>query len=92
MRIFVTVFIFTFFLFAIQCNNKSTLINYSESGNKFVEDSITDKKQKLINKFEKRRLKNEKKYDSLKIKGDSTKNKSSLSGFNGSTPRYNETN
>lgn len=55
-----------------------------------IEDSLMTEKEKLAKKFEEERLANEKKYDSLKIKGDSTKNKSNLSGFIGDTPIYNE--
>lgn len=74
----------------IMCNNKNTLHDSNVERINKIEDSLNYRKQKLKKKIEEKRLANEKKYDSLKIKGDSAKNKSNLSDFLENTPIYNK--
>ncbi|MBW1617560.1 MULTISPECIES: hypothetical protein [Empedobacter] len=48
-------------------------------------------KKELSKYFDEQQKKLEKKYDSLNIKGDSTKNKSTVTDIFDTTPIYNET-
>lgn len=56
-----------------------------------VIDSVDQQKRALDEYFRSQQLNTEKKYDSLTIKGDSTRNKSTVIDFIDEAPIFNET-
>ena len=54
-------------------------------------DDQTKKDQEMLDYFKLEQLKNEQKWDSLQLKEDSLRNKSTLSGFIDDVPYFNET-
>lgn len=55
-----------------------------------VEESMDEKKRRLKEKFDAKSEEDKKKFDRLKIKEDSLRNKSTLSGFDDEAPVFNQ--
>ena len=70
------------------CQTKTQQLEENNSQN--LKDSIAENKRKLKEKFKKEHENNLKKFDSLKIKEDSLKNKTNLSGFNDEAPVFDQ--
>ncbi len=74
-------------VFFSQCKNREV----SKSSNLVTKDTLNMSKKELSKYFDEQQKKLEKKYDSLNIKGDSTKNKSTITDIFDTAPIYNET-